>query len=117
MRAELIAERGRALSPLEEEIRRVEQSIIDLERKIEEENGALVRASRAGQGSSIAALSISIHECHKKIEGLFEELEVLSTTHAARMQDFEARFEELEERRRLAEPENARFTASFRRRG
>ena len=67
MRAGLIAERSRVLSPSgARRSPRLETTIIDLEKRIEADNAALVRASRNGQGKTIAALSISIHEARRR---------------------------------------------------
>jgi ATP-binding cassette subfamily F protein 3 len=99
MRAELITERSRSLSPLEREIARIEKAIIGLEEQMRDDNMALIRASQVGEGRAISALSISIHEAKKTIEGLFGELEVLSGEHHRLIREFDARLEELGQRR------------------
>jgi ATP-binding cassette, subfamily F, member 3 len=99
MRAEILTERSRALAPLDQEMARIEKMIIALERRVEDENRALVRASQLGEGKAIASLSISIHECRKQIEEFFEQLEKVSREHASRMGDFEDQLEELEHRK------------------
>ena len=55
----------------------------------------LVRATQAGQGKTIAALSISIHEARKRIDEAFGELEAASKEHLSRAREFEARLEAL----------------------
>ncbi len=99
MRAELITERSRSLSPLEREIARIEKAIMGLEEQMRDDNMALIRASQVGEGRAISALSISIHEAKKTIEGLFGELEVLSGEHHRLIREFDARLEELGQRR------------------
>jgi ATP-binding cassette subfamily F protein 3 len=99
MRAELITERSRSLSPLEREIARIEKAIIGLEEQMRDDNMALIRASQVGEGRAISALSISIHEAKKTIEGLFGELEVLSGEHHRLIREFDAKLEELGQRR------------------
>jgi ATP-binding cassette subfamily F protein 3 len=96
MRAVIITERSRVLSPLDRDMGRLEKTIITFEKQIEEENRALVRASQMGEGKAIAALSISIHETKKQIEELFEQLDLVSREHALRTREFEIRLEELE---------------------
>jgi ATP-binding cassette subfamily F protein 3 len=96
VRAALVAERSRALSPLEREISRIEKAIIVLEERMEADNAALIRASGAGQSKKIAALSISIHDARKKIEELFAEMEAASEERVARSREFEARLAALE---------------------
>ncbi|OPY69646.1 MAG: putative ABC transporter ATP-binding protein YheS [Syntrophorhabdaceae bacterium PtaU1.Bin034] len=103
MRAELISERSRALSPLERDIARIEKSIIELEERVQADNIALLRASQTGEGNTIVALSVSIHDAKKKIEELFEQLETVSTEHAVLAREFEIRFEELEQKKKPSE--------------
>ena len=97
MRAAIISERSRALSPMEREIDRLEKAIMGLEKRIDDDNAALLRASANGRGTEIASLSISIHEAKGMIERLFAELESASGAHAARAKEFEARLAALSE--------------------
>ena len=69
-RAEVIAERSRTLSPLERDITRIEKRIMELEERVRDENSALIRASQVGEGRTISALSVSIHNAKKEIEEL-----------------------------------------------
>ena len=94
----MITNRSRVLNPLQERIRELEAQIISLEEQVKEDNLTLLRASQQGSGKSIAALSISIHESRKKIEGLFEELEGLSVELHMKSQEFETIFKELEQK-------------------
>ena len=95
MRAGLIAERSRLLSPLGERISRLEKTIMELEQRVEADNLALVRATQAGQGKTIAALSISIHDARKRIDEVFGELEAASKEHLSRAREFEAKLQAL----------------------
>ncbi len=99
IRAEIITERSRALSPLDRDMARLEKAIVALERRIEDENRALLRASQVGEGRAIASLSVSIHECKKQIEDLFEELDAVSREHTVRMREFERKLEQLEQQK------------------
>jgi ATP-binding cassette, subfamily F, member 3 len=99
MKAEIINERSRALSPLDGDMKRLEKAIITLERRMEEDNRALLRASRMAEGKAIASLSISIHDDKKQIEELFEQLDLVSREHAVRMREFEVRLDELEHKK------------------
>jgi ATP-binding cassette, subfamily F, member 3 len=103
LKAHVINDRSRALSPLEHEMARIEKAIMNREDQIEDDNKSLLRASQLGEGKSIAALSISIHEKKKEIEELFTELEYISVTHAKLMKEFEGRLEELEQKKGSAE--------------
>ena len=99
LRAEIIAERSRILSPLNQDISRIEKNITDLEEQIRKNDLELVRASQAGEGSFIASLSVSIYESKRQIERLFEELEVLTDQQQLKAGEFEERLRQLEEQR------------------
>ncbi len=96
MRAAIIAERSHALAPLSQRISRLEKMIMELEERIETDNLTLVRATQVGQGKTIAALSISIHDARKRIDEVFGELEAASKEHLARAGEFEARLKALD---------------------
>jgi ATP-binding cassette subfamily F protein 3 len=98
LRAELITNRSRALNPLQERVHKLETQIISLEERLKEENLSLLRASQQGDGKSITALSISIHESKRTVEGLFEELEALSLELHNKSKEFEEMFRELDEK-------------------
>ncbi|HVN23528.1 MAG TPA: ATP-binding cassette domain-containing protein [Syntrophorhabdales bacterium] len=98
IRAEIIGNRSRALTPLQSRVRELESQIIALEEQVKEDNATLLRASQQGSGRSIAALSISIHESRKKIEALFEELEQASLELHLKSKEFETMFKELEQK-------------------
>jgi exonuclease VII small subunit len=94
----MITNRSRALGPLQQLVHRLEEQIVALENRIKEENLLLLRASQQGDGKSITALSISIHEAKQKIETLFEELETHSLELHERSKEYEAIFRELDEK-------------------
>ena len=98
LRAEMITNRSRALNPLQQRVHQLETQIISLEERLKEENLSLLRASQQGDGKSITALSISIHESKRTIEGLFEELEALSVELHNKSKEFEAIFREIDEK-------------------
>lgn len=68
---------------------------MELEEQIDADNLTLSRATQVGQGKTIAALSISIHDARKKIEEAFVELESASKEHLTREREFEAKLEAL----------------------
>jgi ATP-binding cassette subfamily F protein 3 len=96
MRAEIISNRSRTLGPLQQNISKLEETIMGLETRVKEDSQALVRASSLGDGKSIVALSMAIHEAKKSIEGSFEELEVLTGEHYVRSKEFEVKLDELD---------------------
>jgi ATP-binding cassette, subfamily F, member 3 len=94
-KAELISSRSRILVPLQARISEVEETITELEQRIEEDTKALVEASVKGDGVTIKRLSRSIHESKTKIEILFDELETLTQDLAVESRNFEEKFEAL----------------------
>jgi ATP-binding cassette subfamily F protein 3 len=95
LRAEFIQARSKTLSPFERKISGLEKSIIDLEKQIAEDDRALMRATSMGEGKTIAALSISIHNARKEIERLFDELDVLTQEYSARSKEMDEKLNEL----------------------
>ncbi|MBP1735656.1 MAG: transporter-related protein [Deltaproteobacteria bacterium] len=95
LRAEFIQVRSRVLGPLEQRMSSIEKNIVDLEKKIEGDNQSLIRATTTGDGKSIAALSISIHNTRKEIDLLFDELDSVAKEHNARAKELEERLNEI----------------------
>ena len=75
IRSKFVAERSRALKPLEQQILRIENSIEKHENELNELNADLLMASQAGDGEKIGVLSRSIHSCRSAIDNLFDKLE------------------------------------------
>jgi predicted nucleic acid-binding Zn-ribbon protein len=69
----------------------IERAIMDLEKRIEGDNQALIRATTTGDGKSIAALSISIYNTRKEIDQLFDELDIVAKEHNAKLRQLEER--------------------------
>jgi ATP-binding cassette subfamily F protein 3 len=95
LRAEFIQVRSKVLGPLEQRMSSIEKNIVDLEKKIEGDNQSLIRATTTGDGKSIAALSISIHNTRKEIDLLFDELDSVAKEHNARSKELEERLNEI----------------------
>jgi ATP-binding cassette subfamily F protein 3 len=95
LRAEFIQVRSKILSPLEQKMSSIEMAIMDLEKRIEGDNQALIRATTMGEGKSIAALSISIHNTRNEIEILFDELDNVTKEYNARSRELEERLNEI----------------------
>jgi ATP-binding cassette subfamily F protein 3 len=95
LRAETIADRSKVLNPLHQRIEEIEQAIIRFEEQLKQDNLALMRAVRTGEGKSVSFLSVSIHQIKKTIESLFEELEGLTTTYHAKSGEFEEKLNNL----------------------
>jgi ATP-binding cassette, subfamily F, member 3 len=95
LKAELITERGRVLNALQKDIAAAENEIIELEKRIEKDTTALIKASAKGDWQPIAELSKSTHEARQRIEELFSELETLTSEHVAQSKLFDERLREL----------------------
>ena len=104
LKADLITSRSRALTPLKERIDRLEETIMELERQVEEDNRILLRASQNNDGKSIVEASMSIHNAKKEIDQAFEELEIYSAEHYELAREFEERLNELDTTPRLELP-------------
>jgi ATP-binding cassette subfamily F protein 3 len=91
MRADLINDRSRTLSPLQDRISEIEETIIDLEEEVEASTQALLDASVRGDGSAIRGLSISLNSTKEQIDVLFDKLAALTEEHAAKSREFEER--------------------------
>ena len=109
LRADLIANRSRVLTPLKDQINRLEDRIITLEKQVDDENQVLLRASQNNDGKSIVQASMSIHNAKKEIELAFEELETYSAQHYEKSREFEEKLEELD---RLDRSQGEAATAS-----
>jgi ATP-binding cassette subfamily F protein 3 len=95
MKAEVINNRSRTLSPLQARISEVEKEITLLEQGLGQDTQSLIDASVKGDGESIRLLTGSIHESRKKIDARFDELEKLTDQLAAKSKEFEDKLEAL----------------------
>jgi len=95
LKAELINSRSRTLTPLQSRISELEEEITLLEQGLGRDTQALIDASVKGDGESIRLLTRAIHESRKKIDNLFDELETLTDTLAAKSREFEEKLEAL----------------------
>lgn len=95
LKAEFIQARSKILAPLEERMTSLENAIMGLERKVAEDNEALIRATQLGEGKAIAALSISIHNDKKDIETLFDGLEIVTAEYETKVKELDAQLAEL----------------------
>ncbi|MBA4418206.1 MAG: ABC transporter ATP-binding protein [Syntrophus sp. (in: bacteria)] len=96
LKADIITDRSRVCAPLKERINSLENRIIRIEKQMEDENRTLLKASQDGDSKTIVALSMSIHNAKKEIDAAFEELEIASTEHYERAEEFEERLKELD---------------------
>ncbi|MGE5257706.1 MAG: ATP-binding cassette domain-containing protein [Hyphomicrobiales bacterium] len=98
-RSEILARRGRALKPLEQEMKQLERGIEEQDGKMAQLTRAMQAASEGRDGAKIAAISQSIHVCQKEIDRLFDALDRATRNH----EDLDAGFDrELAEVDRLS---------------
>ncbi len=95
-RSEIIAQRSRALKPVETRIAQTEALIEQNESKIAALNEAVMQAVKSQDGRRIAELSKDIHGCERAIEELFDALEKLSEAHRAQQTEFDLKLSELD---------------------
>jgi ATP-binding cassette subfamily F protein 3 len=96
IRSKFVAERSKALKPLEQEIFRIENRIEKYEDELNELNADLLTASHAGDGEKIGMLSRSIHSCQSAIDNLFDKLEQSTMALEKQKTMFERKLEQLE---------------------
>ncbi|OGL54507.1 MAG: hypothetical protein A3G31_10130 [Candidatus Schekmanbacteria bacterium RIFCSPLOWO2_12_FULL_38_15] len=90
-RAQIISERSKILGALKSRIAKTENTIISLEKEINQNSEAYLEACQAGKNELIKELSKTIHQSQKKIEELFTELEVLFEEREKKTKEFEER--------------------------
>jgi ATP-binding cassette subfamily F protein 3 len=95
LRADIINERSRVMTPVRNRINEIEAAITRAEGQIARDNEALIIASQKGDGKAIMNLSLNVHEARQEIDGLFDELEVLTVEHDALAEQFEERLREI----------------------
>jgi len=76
LKAELTRERNKLTSPFKKKVEKLEESIMKLEDELSVHHEELIKASSAGDSASLMDLSKTVSIEEKKVEELFEELEV-----------------------------------------
>ncbi|MCL4492082.1 MAG: ATP-binding cassette domain-containing protein [Nitrospirae bacterium] len=95
IRAELVNSRSRTLGALQARIAEVEDTIVHLEQRIEQDNRTLLDASLKGDGRAIKELSKSLHYSKGSIDALFNELALLTDELNDKSREFEEKLNEL----------------------
>jgi len=78
VRAEFIARRSKTLTPCQQKIKEIENTIETLEQQIHNDTQALIKASHEQDGNSISKLSKLLKQTHTQIDTLYKELEETS---------------------------------------
>jgi ATP-binding cassette subfamily F protein 3 len=95
LRADITAERAKAVGGLKTRIAKLEEDIMRLEEQVKQDNQALVQAATDGKALAIRDLTKALREGKARIDELFAELESVSAEHDARSREFDLRLEEL----------------------
>ena len=88
-RAKIITRKSRILTPLEQRISEVENTILQLEEELEKNNQDLIQASTKGDGELIARLAKRNSEISMEVEELYTELTGLTEKYEQATQHFE----------------------------
>lgn len=88
MRAEIINNRSKTLGPLQKRIEEIENSIMVLEKELNESTKVLLKSSEKGDWQASAELSREISEAKARIDELFTELQFLSNELESKSKEF-----------------------------
>jgi len=97
LRSGIIAERSRALKPLERRMGEIEAEIERNDGELRKMNEAVVEASRTRDGNRIVELSRAMHGTKAANDRLFKELEWLTKEHGEKSAAFEEKLKALDE--------------------
>ena len=95
LRASIIQERSKEISPLKKKIEKFENSIMEIEENIEKQQEELIQASNQGDNSKIIELSQVIKKQEDEVDKMFESLEENQLKLDELMALYEKRLEEL----------------------
>ncbi|MHB8094709.1 MAG: ATP-binding cassette domain-containing protein, partial [Candidatus Aminicenantales bacterium] len=96
LRSELVAERSRALKPLEKRMLEIEKAVEKNDGELQRMNQAIVEASTLKDGSRVVELSKAMHQSKADTDLLLEELETITREHEILKSDYESRLSVLE---------------------
>ncbi|GBC62770.1 ABC transporter ATP-binding protein [Desulfonema ishimotonii] len=96
LRSEIIKERARVLKPIEKGLAAAENEIDACEKKLEQLNEEMLKASQNQDGPKITELSQVIHTCQSTIDERFEDMETLTEQLEEKGAVFEERLAKLE---------------------
>ncbi|DAB40417.1 MAG TPA: ABC transporter ATP-binding protein [Sulfurovum sp. UBA12169] len=96
LRTALIQEKSKEIAPYKKKMELCETQITALEKLLQEQNGALAKASEHGDNSGIMEYSQHIAQTQKEIDNHFEQLEVTSEKYDEIVSHYDTRLQELE---------------------
>ncbi|MGD9808468.1 MAG: ATP-binding cassette domain-containing protein [Deferribacterales bacterium] len=95
LRADILAEKGKELKPLEDKVKTLEKQLEDAEIKIDDLNKRLIEASAKGDADEIAKCSKALDEAKAFSDAGLEELMHISEELEERSQHYEDKLNEL----------------------
>jgi ATP-binding cassette subfamily F protein 3 len=96
VRSEIVAEKSRALRPLEQRMNILEKDIERVETDIVRMNKEIIAASQTRDSGKIVELSKSIHQLRRDLDRYFEDLEPLLQDYEFKRTEFDKRLGDLE---------------------
>jgi ATP-binding cassette subfamily F protein 3 len=97
LRSEVVAERSRALRPLESRMAEIEKSVETNDAALRGLNARLVKASQDRNGAAVVEVSKAMHQTKKTIDGLLEELETVTAEYEEKKAGYDKRMRELDD--------------------
>jgi len=97
LRSEVVAERSRALRPLEARIAEIEKAVETNDAALRDFNAQLVRASSDRDGAKVVEVSKAMHKAKTENDGLLEELERVTEEYDAKRAGYDSRMRELDD--------------------
>ena len=95
LRAELVRERNKLISPLKKKVDKLEAKIMEIEDLVSLHHKELIEVSNSGDSSALMELSKKVSEEENMVEELFETLEIEQTQLDDITQEYELKMEEL----------------------
>jgi ATP-binding cassette subfamily F protein 3 len=96
LRSEIVAEKSKALRPIEQKMNTLEKTIENTEADIARMTREIVEASQSRESGKIVELSKSLHQSRRDLDAYFEDLEPLLQEYEFQRAEFDRRLGELE---------------------
>ncbi len=97
LRSEVVAERSRALRPLEARMAEIEKAVEANDAALRDLNARLVRASQDRNGAQVVEVSKTMHAAKKENDALLEELEKVTAAYEDKKAGLDAKLRDLDD--------------------
>jgi ATP-binding cassette subfamily F protein 3 len=95
IRAAILSDKSRSLSPLKKKIADIEEEITKLEFDVDQDTQKLLEVSVKGEALSIKRLSQALRDNKARIDARFAELQTVTTEHDEKAKEFDQQLNEL----------------------